>query len=93
MFPRIFAKEVVDKVKELDEEKKKTEKAFHDFLPPSIVKDIKEKKVSFITLLSELYILRNLIIQSSKQQRGSSVSRSSLVISLDLTTSQQTVLL
>ena len=48
MFPRIFAKEVVDKVKELDEEKKKTEKAFHDFLPPSIVKDIKEKKVSFI---------------------------------------------
>jgi len=41
---RIFAKEVVDKVKELDEEKKKTEKAFHDFLPPSIVKDIKEKK-------------------------------------------------
>ena len=80
-------------MKELDEEKKKTEKAFHDFLPPSIVKDIKEKKVSFITLLSELYILRNLIIQSSKQQRGSSVSRSSLVISLDLTTSQQTVLL
>ena len=44
--PRIFAKEVVDKVKELDEEKKKTEKAFHDFLPPSVVKDIKNKKVN-----------------------------------------------
>ena len=42
---RIFAKEVVDKVRELDEEKKKTEKAFHDFLPPSVVKDIKNKKV------------------------------------------------
>ena len=28
----------------MDEEKKKTEKAYHDFLPPSIVKDIKMKK-------------------------------------------------
>ena len=28
-----------------DEEKKKTEKAFHDFLPPSVVKDIKSKRV------------------------------------------------
>ena len=42
---RVFAKEVVEKVKELDEEKKKTEKAFHDFLPPSVVRDIKNKKV------------------------------------------------
>ena len=44
-YSRVFAKEVVEKVKELDEEKKKTEKAFHDFLPPSVVRDIKNKKV------------------------------------------------
>ena len=48
---RIFAKEVVDKVKELDEEKKKTEKAFHDFLPPSVVKDIKNKKVNLQNII------------------------------------------
>ena len=42
---RVFAKEVLEKVKELDEEKKKTEKAFHDILPPSVVRDIKNKKV------------------------------------------------
>ena len=34
-----------------DEEKKKTEKAFHDFLPPSVVKDLKAKRVfAFIYL-------------------------------------------
>ena len=44
-FLRVFAREVVEKVVELDEEKKKTEKAFHDFLPPSVVKDLKENKV------------------------------------------------
>ena len=44
---RVFAKEVVEKVLELDEEKKKTEKAFHDFLPPSVVRDLKNNKVEW----------------------------------------------
>lgn len=42
---RIFAKEVMEKVKLLDNEKMKTEKAFHDFLPKSIVKELKQKRV------------------------------------------------
>ena len=42
---QVFAKEVVEKVQELDQEKMKTEKAFHDFLPLTIVRDIKMKKV------------------------------------------------
>jgi len=41
---RVFAKEVVDKVVELDKEKCKTEIAFHDFVPSSIVKRIKSKR-------------------------------------------------
>ena len=32
-------------MQELDQEKMKTEKAFHDFLPLTIVRDIKLKKV------------------------------------------------
>ena len=38
----------MEKVLELDEEKKKPEKAFHDFLPPSVVRDLKNNKVSGI---------------------------------------------
>ena len=51
MIPQVFAKEVVDKVVELDKEKCKTEIAFHDFVPSSIVKRIKSKRgkeVSFV---------------------------------------------
>ena len=33
IYLRVFAREVVEKVLELDEEKKNTEKVFHDFLP------------------------------------------------------------
>ena len=40
---RVFAKEVMEKVTELDEEKMKTEKAFHDFLPISVVRDMKKQ--------------------------------------------------
>jgi len=43
---RVFAREVIEKVGELEQEKDKTEKAFHDFLPPCVVRDIKRKKVS-----------------------------------------------
>lgn len=42
---QIFAKEVMEKVRELDTEKMKTEKAFHDFLPKTIVRDLKRKRV------------------------------------------------
>ena len=42
---QIFAKEVMEKVRLLDTEKMKTEKAFHDFLPKSIVRDLKRKRV------------------------------------------------
>ncbi|XP_071748838.1 uncharacterized protein [Lepeophtheirus salmonis] len=42
---RIFAKEVMEKVRELDAEKMKTEKAFHDFLPKTVVRDLKRKRV------------------------------------------------
>ena len=47
--PQVFAKEVIEKVQELDQEKMKTEKAFHDFLPLTIVRDIKLKKVVILT--------------------------------------------
>ena len=58
-FTQVFAKEVVDKVTqislfetyqsemkviELDKEKSRTEMAFHDFVPPAVVKRIKSKK-------------------------------------------------
>ena len=48
LYFRVFAREVVEKVLELDEEKKNTEKAFHDFLPQSVVKDLKNNKVKSI---------------------------------------------
>ena len=35
----------MEKVGELDAEKMKTEKAFHDFLPTSVVRDMKRSKV------------------------------------------------
>ena len=43
---KVFAREVIEKVGELEQEKDKTEKAFHDFLPPCVVRDIKRKMVS-----------------------------------------------
>ena len=45
MIIQVFAREVIEKVGELEQEKRKTEKAFHDFLPSCIVRDIKRKKV------------------------------------------------
>ena len=45
MIFQVFAREVIEKVGELEQEKRKTEKAFHDFLPSSVVRDIKKKKV------------------------------------------------
>ena len=46
-FNQIFAKEVMEKVRLLDTEKMKTEKAFHDFLPKTIIRDLKRKRVYF----------------------------------------------
>ena len=43
---RVFAREVVEKVSELEKEKMKTGKAFHDFLPSGVVKDLKKKNVA-----------------------------------------------
>ena len=42
---QVFAKEVMEKMRELDAEKMKTEKAFHDFLPASVVRAMKKGKV------------------------------------------------
>ena len=42
----MFAKEVVEKVTELEKEKMKTGKAFHDFLPSGVMKDLKTNKVA-----------------------------------------------
>ena len=43
---RVFAREVVEKVSELEKEKMKTGKAFHDFLPSGVVKDLKKNNVA-----------------------------------------------
>jgi hypothetical protein len=37
----VFGKEVMEKVTEIDEEKRKTEKALHDFLPISVVRNMR----------------------------------------------------
>ena len=37
---------MVEKVTELEKEKMKTGKAFHDFLPSGVMKDLKRKKVA-----------------------------------------------
>ena len=42
----MFAREVVEKVSELEKEKMKTGKAFHDFLPSGVVKDLKKNNVA-----------------------------------------------
>ena len=47
-----------------DEEKKKTEKAFHDFLPPSVVIDIKSKRV-FIAKLHHYKYIDSILLMSS----------------------------
>jgi len=43
---RVFAREVVEKVSELEKEKMKTGKAFHDFLPSGVVRDLKKNNVA-----------------------------------------------
>ena len=43
---RVFAREVVEKVSELEREKMKTGKAFHDFLPSGVVRDLKKNNVA-----------------------------------------------
>ena len=43
---KVFAREVVEKVSELEKEKMKTGKAFHDFLPSGVVKDLKKNNVA-----------------------------------------------
>ena len=52
MIIQVFAREVIEKVGELEQEKRKTEKAFHDFLPSCIVRDIKRKKVEHIITIT-----------------------------------------
>ena len=42
----MFAREVVEKVSELEKEKMKTGKAFHDFLPSGVVKHLKKHNVA-----------------------------------------------
>ena len=51
---QVFAKEVMEKVRELDAEKMKTEKAFHDFLPTSVVRDMKKHKVCSLVKITPL---------------------------------------
>ena len=43
---KVFAREVVEKVSELEKEKMKTGKAFHDFLPSGVVRDLKKNNVA-----------------------------------------------
>lgn len=43
----------MEKVRELDAEKMKTEKAFHDFLPTSVVRDMKRNKVKTKLFINE----------------------------------------
>ena len=42
---QVFSKQLVEKVRELDSQKNVTEKAFHGFLPPSLVRDMKRENV------------------------------------------------
>ena len=46
---------MLEKVGELDAEKMKTEKAFHDFLPTSVVREMKRSKV-VLTLLTSPHL-------------------------------------
>ena len=41
---QVFAKEVMEKVLELNAEKMKTEKALHDFLPTTVLRGLKKRK-------------------------------------------------
>ena len=47
----MFSKQLVEKVRELDSQKNQTEKAFHGFLPPSLVRDMKREQVKFDSAL------------------------------------------
>ena len=42
---QVFSKQLVEKVQELDSQKNQTEKAFHGFLPPALVRDMKREQV------------------------------------------------
>ena len=58
----------MEKVLELDEEKKKTEKAFHDFLPPSVVRDLKNNKVEWNIFYNfQLMIIISYTIQQTAE--------------------------
>ena len=50
---QVFSKQLVEKVRELDYQKNQTEKAFHGFLPPSLVRDMKHDQVGEIKLKSD----------------------------------------
>ena len=51
-----------------DEEKKKTEKAFHDFLPPSVVKDLKAKRVFAFIYLWQVSWGQNTVFQQTAER-------------------------
>ena len=72
----------MEKVGELDAEKMKTEKAFHDFLPTSVVRDMKRRKVKrfVVAQLSSAHhsrLARFLCWQNSSTASQSSMERSS----------------
>ena len=48
---QVFSKQLVEKVRELDSQKNQTEKAFHGFLPPSLVRDMKREQVKLDSAL------------------------------------------
>ena len=61
----------MEKVRELDSQKQQTEKAFHGFLPPSLVRDMKRDQVTH----REESVNTFVTVMCSKHWRSLSVSR------------------
>ena len=57
---KVFSKQLVEKVRELDSRKNQTEKAFHGFLPPALVRDMRREQVKHDENLTTRSLTNNL---------------------------------
>ena len=65
-FYKVFSKELLAKLKQLDQQKRKTVEAFHSYLPAPIVRDIQSDRVSFFYIKFLAELLKDKLCQGTK---------------------------
>ena len=65
-FYKVFSKELLAKLKQLDQQKRKTVESFHSYLPEPIVRDIQSDRVSFFNIKFVAELLKDKLCQGTK---------------------------